>query len=148
MLFYFHKIDFAYTLADDKAKLIKNSFQQLSKSQITHFFCNPEKIGYSYKLNRVRFFLPYSSRWKHSLPCPSHGLQLSQIGGYGFAFDNVYRSDTVYNRTMATCTVVFETKDTLSFGVIPTILKVMLFRWQAGSAHSGLWRGTAGDVLS
>ena len=33
MLFYFHKIDFAYTLADDKAKLIKNSFSAAFKSQ-------------------------------------------------------------------------------------------------------------------
>ena len=117
MLFYFHKVDFAYTLADDKAKLIKNSFSAAFKSQITHFFRNPER--------KVRIFVQAEPGFGFSFRIVpdgsivfrvfSYGLQLSQIGGYGFAFNNVYRSDAVYDRTMATCTVVFETKDTLSF---------------------------------
>ena len=110
MLFYFHKVDFAYTLADDKAKLIKNSFSAAFKSQITHFFCNPER--------EIRIFVQAEPGFGFSFRIVpdggiffgvfSHGLQLTEVGGYGLVFYDIYLSQLVYYRAVAPGAVMVE----------------------------------------
>ena len=118
MLFYFHKIDFAYTLADDKAKLIKNSFSAAIKSQITHFFRNPER--------EIRIFVQAEPGFGFSFRIVpdggiffgvfSHGLQLAEVGGYGLVLYDIYLSQPVYYRAVAPGAVMVETQDALAFG--------------------------------